>query len=392
MTQAAAEELELLMREQHEEDDEAKKKAAADASHEEGDDLPKEDEVDDNEPKAEDIKKQLFEKVGLDPETEEVKKPEPKPEAPVEGQTEEDIKDLPKELTGDNRKLFIQERIKARKQREADAQARGGNGETEGDNQRRPEQTATEVSRREAAAGDDKPLTENEFLTAVAWASKAQAVLDGAYSQDLPEAKAAEILKNANIILAQISDPTMLARLRGKIMTGEIPQGVDMRAALEILDKEMPFVQARAQEIERLGEQQKQAVEKLKGNFSNALKETYEQFPEFKPPVKGAKGSPEHEFAIKTMKELSDYEIQALYADPAKQLPKLMRRIKAEFLLEKNEQLAKENAALKSRMNRSRAPLPGGSSAGSTRAERSTGEESSEDIKRKLEERTGLTL
>lgn len=394
MTRAAVEELELLLREQQEEEDaEAAKRAAEGAEDpdkkKEGEEAAKaDDETGDNdEPSSEDIKNELFKKAGLDPKTEEPAKPAAKSEEPVEGQTEEDVKDLPENLTGDTRKLFIQERIKNRKAREAAEQAAAASA------------ADAKPSGDEAAAaaagkgGDGKPqeITENDFLTAVSWAAQAQAVLDGNYRQDLTEDRAKEVLKAANTVLAQIADPTLLARLRGKIMTGQIPDGVDMRSALEVLDKEMPYVQARAGELQRVAQEQSQAMQQMTESFKNALKVAYEQFPEFKPPIKGAKGSAEHEFAVKAFKELSGAEITALYADPKTQLPKVMRRIKAEFLLDKNEQLAAENAALKKRIDKGKAPLPGGGSASSSR-EAPTGEKTSEDIKKELMKKTGLTL
>lgn len=385
MTQAAqAEELEFLTQEgQAQEEDEAKRKTAEEEEGAKADDGGADGA---NEPKAEDIKKQLFEKVGLDPETEEPKPPEKKEEsqAPVQGQTEEDLKDLPKEITGDNRKFFIMERIKARKQREEEAARKAEEERREIHEGERH----TEASKR---SEEDKPLTEADYMTALAWAAQAQDVLDGAYRENLPEAKAHEILKAANTILAQIADPTLLTRLRGRIQTGDIPKGVDMRSVLALVDREMPFVQARAMEFERTSQTQKQAIERAKGAFSEALKATYEQYPEFRPPAKGAKGSPEHEFALKTMKELTEAEISVLYTDPAKQLPRLMRRIKAEFMLEKNEQIAAENKALKNRLERGKAPLSGGGSTSRAQG-RTSGEETSEDIKHKLEEKTGLTL
>jgi len=394
MTQAAAEELELLMREQEEENEAAKKAAEGADQDERGKkkDPPDPDagsaDGDDGEPKAADIKNELFKKAGIDPETEEPAKLEPKKEEPVEGQTDEDVKDLPETLKGDNRKFFIQERIKARKQREAEAKARQEEEQRKAGGQGADPNAQAPNNKQQA---DQQELTESDYLTAVSWAAQAQAVLDGAYRQDLPEDKAREVLKAANIVLSQAADPTLLARIRSQVMTGQIPQGVDMRSALEIIDREMPFVQARAGEVQRMTQEQQKALEGMKEGFRDALKGTYEQFPEFKPPVAGAKGSPEHEFAVKTMKELSAPEIQALYADPKTQLPKLMKRIKAEYLLEKNEQLAAENAALKARLERGKAPLSGGGSGGGTKDRVSTGE-TSEDIKKRLEEKTGLSL
>ena len=402
MTQAAAEELETLLREQQEEEAEAARKAAEAAEDDpdkdkgnEGAADPDKDKGGDegDEPKSADIKKQLFEKAGLDPETEEPVQPAAKPaeDKPIEGQTDEDVKDLPEKLTADNRKIFIEERIKARKQREADAQERDREAQRQAEAEKNKAAAGGADERGKGAEGAQGQITESEYLTAISWASQAQSVLDGNYRDDLPEDKAKEVLKAANTVLAQIADPTMLARLRGKIMTGQVPDGVDMRSALEVLDKEMPFVQARAGELERMAREHSQARAQMASGFKDALKVAYEQFPEFKPPVKGAKGSAEHEFAVKTMKELSEAEIHALYADPKAQLPKIMRRIKAEFMFDKNEQLAAENAALKKRIEKGKLPMPGGGSGGGSR-EQSTGEATSADIKKKLEEKTGLTL
>jgi hypothetical protein len=296
---------------------------------------------------------------------------EEKKPAPLEGVKEEDEKDMPASLQGDVRVAFIKERIKLRKAREA-WQADKAEYEAKLSAAQKPSQ--------EKAAEPAKEVTDEQLIEALSWGASARAVLDGEYNPKLSADKAKEVVKLATIALRAIDSPQRLEKIRAAVLA-KADDSSDTTIMLELLEKEVPFVNARWSSGRAEAQAAEQAQKEIAGKMQAALNSEFERHPEFKGPVTGQEPSREHVFALDYFKNMEAEEVAKLYQDPAKRLPVVMKRIRAEYLLETNEKTKAELAELKKMIEAGKSPLSAGPGAGGIGGKTGT---TAEDIKNKI--------